>query len=259
MYSNQTPTVSVSKVGSNRSIPLVENIPLGAFSLGIQYDTGCQLSLISQSALQVLSASMYSQGTSSRVRVMTYAGEGKVILTTEVKLKLHGKMLKFSAIGEDLNNSSGFFFPVPPKWRLFTGTSTSSHFGQISILLGGDNHLFFPTEVEGDLQGVALYQSNLTQSYLVYGLVPSNSITWKEPLISTTINTVFIKSLTIQDLQDQLLLTVSAEDFTDPTARGKLVQSPGLRQVPLQEEPRQTGRKLLQCHQENQGPVQQDL
>ena len=47
MHSNHTPTVSVSKVGSNKSIPLVENIPVGAVSLGIQYYTGCQLSLIS--------------------------------------------------------------------------------------------------------------------------------------------------------------------------------------------------------------------
>ena len=104
MHSNQAPTVSISKVGSDRSIPLVENIPLGSSSLGIQYDTGCQLSLISQSALQALPTSMYSRGTSSRVRVMTYAGEGKIILTTEIKLKLNGKILQLSAIKEDLNN-----------------------------------------------------------------------------------------------------------------------------------------------------------
>ena len=48
MHSNQAPTVSISKVGSNRSIPLVENIPLVTSSLRIQYDTGCELSLISQ-------------------------------------------------------------------------------------------------------------------------------------------------------------------------------------------------------------------
>ena len=98
---------------------------------------------------------------------MTYAGEGKIILTTEIKLKLNGKMLKLSAIEEDLNTGSGFSFPVPPKRRSFAGTLTSSHSGQISILLGGDNHLFFPTEMECDSQGVALYLSNLTQTYLV--------------------------------------------------------------------------------------------
>ena len=156
---------------------------------------------------------------------MTYAGEGKIILTTEIKLKLHDKMVKLLAIEEDLNNGSGFSFPVPPKWRRsLTGMSTSSHSSQISILLGGDNPLFFPTEMERDSQGVALYLSNLTQSYLVYGSVPPNTITWMEPLISTSTDTVFIKALTIQDLQKQLLLTVSSEDFTDPTTHGKLIQ-----------------------------------
>ena len=167
MHNNQAPTFSVSKVGSDKSIPLVENVPLGSFSLGIQYDTGCQLSLISQSALQAIPKSMYSRGTSSRVRVITYAGEGKIILTTKIKLKLNGHLLKLSAIEEDLNNGSGFSFPVPSKWRSFTGTSISSHSGQISILLGGDNHLVFPTEMECGSQGEALYLSNLTQNYMI--------------------------------------------------------------------------------------------
>ena len=70
----------------------------------------------------------------------------------------------------------------------------------------------------------ALYLNNLTQNYLVYGSVPPNIITWTEPLISTLADTVFIKALTIQDIQEQLLLTVSAEDFTDPTTRSKLTQ-----------------------------------
>ena len=47
MHSNHTPSFSVSKVASNRSITLAENIPMGAFTLGIQYDSSCQLSLIS--------------------------------------------------------------------------------------------------------------------------------------------------------------------------------------------------------------------
>ena len=115
MHSNQAPTVSISKVASDRSIPLVENVPLGSSSLGIQYDTGCQLSLISQSALQALPKAMYSQGTSSRVRVMTFAEEEKIILTTEIKLKLNSYLLKISAMEEDLNNGSGFSFPVPSK------------------------------------------------------------------------------------------------------------------------------------------------
>ena len=43
-----------------------------------------------------------------------------------------------------------------------------------------------------------------------------------ESLISTSINTVYVKSLTIQDLQDNFLLTTSAESFTEPVARNKL-------------------------------------
>ena len=89
-HNDRTESVSVSKVVSDRSIPLVENVSLGALILGIQYDTGCQLSLISRSVLKTIPTSMYSQGTSSRVRVMTYASEGKVILTTEIKLRLNG-------------------------------------------------------------------------------------------------------------------------------------------------------------------------
>ena len=77
MHNNHTPTVYVSKVGSEKSIPLVENIPVGNISLGFQYDTGCQLSLISQSALQALPTSMYSRGTSTRVRVLSFTrGQG---------------------------------------------------------------------------------------------------------------------------------------------------------------------------------------
>ena len=184
-HSDQAPSVKVSKVSINRSVPLVEKIIVGGSNIGIQYDTGCQISLISKSALSTIPTSMYSLGTSSKVRLMTYAGEGKTILTTEIKLNLHGKILNLSIIEEDLNNGPGFSLSVPPKWKSIMGTSTSSHSGQIAILLGGDNHLFFPTEIERDSQGMALYQSNLTQSYMVYGSVPSNTITWVEPLISS--------------------------------------------------------------------------
>ena len=103
-HNKEAPTVSVSKVWSDRSIPLVENITLGCLSLGIQYDTGCQLSHISRSVLRTLPSSIYSQGNSTRVRVLSYTGEGKVNLTTEIKLKIFGQVLKLSAIEEDLNN-----------------------------------------------------------------------------------------------------------------------------------------------------------
>ena len=56
---------------------------------------------------------------------------------------------------------------------------------------------------------------------MVYGSVQPSTITWTDPLISTFINTVFIKMFSIQDLQEQLLLTFSAEKFTDPSASDK--------------------------------------
>ena len=96
---------------------------------------------------------MYSLGTSSQIRVMTYAGEGNIILTTPVKLKLPRVTLTLTAIEVDLNNGSGFSFPVPSKWRSTVGSSTSQHSGQVSILLGGDNNYHFPEEVERDPQG----------------------------------------------------------------------------------------------------------
>ena len=132
----------------NKSVPLVEDLLVDKVTLEIQYDTGCQLSIISIPALSALLSSMYSLGTSSQIRVMTYAGEGKTILTTAVKLKLPWRTLKLSTIEEDLNNGSGFSFPVPNKWRSIIGTLTSQHSGQVSILLGGDNHASFPTEIE---------------------------------------------------------------------------------------------------------------
>ena len=41
---------------------------------------------------------MYSLGTSSQIRVMTYAGEGMTILITAVKLRLPGTTMTLSAI-----------------------------------------------------------------------------------------------------------------------------------------------------------------
>ena len=182
MHSNQAHFVTIPKVSANQSVPLVETLNLGGTKIGIQYDTGCQLSLISRSALSTIPQYMYSLGPSYKMKVLTYSGKARVILTTEVKLKLLGKTLKLAMIEDDLNNGSGFSLSVPQKWRSFTGTSTSQHTGQVEILLGGDNNLFFPSEIERDSQGMALYRSNLTQGYMVYGSVPSNIVTWVEPL-----------------------------------------------------------------------------
>ena len=69
--------------------------------------------------------------------------------------------------------------------------------------------------------------------------------------------------LTIQDIQDHFLLTLTAETFTDPAALGKLVQltkENGIQAImenttvdPInnQGKPQGSGRKLLRSHQEN--------
>ena len=74
------------------------------------------------------------------------------------------------------------------------------------------------TEVDYDPQGVALCYSNLTQNHLVYSPVPSNTITWMDPLTSTTINTVFVKSLVIQDPPTDVQL-VDLTSTADPTTK----------------------------------------
>ena len=59
---------------------------------------------------------------------------------------------------------------------------------------------------------------------MVFGAVPSNSITWSESPLANTSNTVIINALTMQDIQDQLLLLTSAEEFTTPSNREQLLK-----------------------------------
>ena len=59
---------------------------------------------------------------------------------------------------------------------------------------------------------------------MVYGAIPSNSITWSQAPLANTINTIIINALTVQDVQDQLLLLTSAEDFTIPSNREQLLK-----------------------------------
>ena len=132
--------------------------------------------------------------------------------------------MTLSTIKEDLNNGSGFSFPVPSKWRSLVGSLTSQHSGQVSILLGGDNNFYFPKEIEKDSQGLALYQSKLTSNHLIYGPISPHTITWSEPIISSSIKTLFINSVNVQALQDNLVLLYSAEEFTTPSNRSLLAQ-----------------------------------
>ena len=131
---------------AERSIPLIETVHIGNIPIGIQYDTGCQMSMISKSVLQKLPEDMYSVSNSVNLRVLTYTGEGQTISTTSIRLKFNGFWLKLLAIEADLNNGSAYSFPTLEKWRACTGISISSHSGQVSILLGSNNPLAFPKE-----------------------------------------------------------------------------------------------------------------
>ena len=158
-----TCTISMNKIDTagdaKRSIPLVETVNIGSVPIGIQFDTGCQMSLISKSVLQQLPEEIYSVGRSVRLRVLTYAGEGQVISTTSVKLNLNGFQLKLLSINADLNNRLAFSFPTPGKWRACTENSTTSHSGRVSILLGNDNPLAFPKKEERDDGGAVLWKA----------------------------------------------------------------------------------------------------
>ena len=138
------------------------------------------MSLIPKSVLHQLPEEIYSIGKSIKLRVLTFAGEGQVISATPVKLTLNGFQLKLLAIDADLNNGSGFSFPTPEKWIACTGSSTTSHSGRISILLGSDNPLAFPKEEERDEGGAVLCRSILTHQPIIYGAINPELITWTD-------------------------------------------------------------------------------
>ena len=66
--------ISVNKIDAagdtERSIPLVETVNIGSIPIGIQYDTGCPMSLISKSVLQQLPEDIYSVTKSVKLRVL---------------------------------------------------------------------------------------------------------------------------------------------------------------------------------------------
>ena len=71
---------------------------------------------------------------------------------------------------------------------------------------------------------MALHRSNITENYMVFGPIPSYRITWRKPITSTTVNTLIINKLHIKDIQDQLLYVTSAEDYSTPSSRDKLLK-----------------------------------
>ena len=120
----------------------------------------------------------------------------------------------------NLNSGSGYSFPTPYKWRVCTGLDVTSHTGKISFLLGGDSFINFPQEVERDQWGVELYRSLISGRFIIYGSVNPSTIMWFKT--ESNVNMVCVKSLSVLDWQEQLLLTISAEKYSDASNREKL-------------------------------------
>ena len=205
MHNDQTPTFTVSKLGSNKSIPLVESIDTDTSSLGIHYDLGSQISLISKSALQNLSPDKYTTGKTSWINLLPFTGKGSTVLTTEVTLKLNKFKLQIYAIEDELNHTSAFSIVMPNQWRACSRNSQLSHSGNISILLGGDNFHAFPKEQDRNSSGTALFKSEITNRYLIFGRPSSKIATWKEPAGSTTSNKFKLNTPSTHKDQDHVL------------------------------------------------------
>ena len=151
---------------------MMDTLTVGSTKINVQYDTGCQISLITTSALKLLPRSSYSLGSSNMINLLAYNGTSEILPATEVKLFLANQVLKLTAIDSNLDSGSSYSFPTPHKWRKYTKCSTTSHSGKISILLGGDNYDCHPCNVEKDKRGVYLLKSRLSSRHIIYGPVP---------------------------------------------------------------------------------------
>ena len=147
----------VSKVSSDKSIPMVETLVINSIPLELQYDT--QLSFITSSATQLLPKDSYSLGNSSMINLLAYKGEGKLLPAIKVKLYLNNHTVKMIGVDTNLN-------------------SVTSHSGIVSIFLGGDNYEKFPAKVEHDKWGLTLLKSRLSDQLIIFGPINPDTITW---------------------------------------------------------------------------------
>ena len=67
-----------------------------------------------------------------------------------------------------------------------------------------------------------LWRSILTHQPIIYGAIDPELITWTDPEHKYSINTVCVQSVSMQSIQEQLLQTVSADNFSNPANRDKL-------------------------------------
>ena len=137
-------------------ILMIKSIPLD-----VQYDTGCQISPITTSALKLLPRTSSFLGNSNMINLLAYKGANELLPATEVKLYLGNQVMKLIAVYSNLNNGFAYSFPTPHKWRKYTKCNTTSNSERVLILLGGDNFSCFPLNIEEDKRGVTLLKSRL--------------------------------------------------------------------------------------------------
>ena len=147
-HTDEPLSVTVSKVGSNKAIPMMDILTIKFLLRNVQYNTGCQISLITTSALKLLPRSSHSMGSSNMIKLLAYNGTSEILPATEVKLFLGNPVLKLTAIDSNLDSGSNYSFPTPHKWRKYTKCNTTSHSGKVSILLRGDNYECHPFNIE---------------------------------------------------------------------------------------------------------------
>ena len=205
---------TVSKINADYAVPQVENMMIGDQQISIQYDSGCGLSMISQTALDKLRPHVVSRGKTGRIAVSTYsANSSETLMYTPVSVRINSYILKLNVINKELGGISPFSFSVPPDWEERLGTPTYSHSGRICILLGFDNLRAFPDQVERDNTGLHLFRSLLSSKFGVYG-ESSETLNFRSDRT--------VKKISYQILSEQLQNLISAENFSDPDQKKKL-------------------------------------
>ena len=74
----------------------------------------------------------------------------------------------------------------------------------------------------GQRQPPSLPKEEERNQALIHGAIDPEIITWIDPEPRLKIKTVCIQSVSMQNIQEQLLLTISAENFSDSTNLDKL-------------------------------------
>ena len=115
MHSDEDQSITVSKVGSDKANPMMDIITIGSVPLDVQYDIGCQLSLITTSALKLLPKSSYSLGNSNMINLLVYNSTDEHLPATEAMLNLGNGVIKMIAVDTNKNCSSAYSFPTPLK------------------------------------------------------------------------------------------------------------------------------------------------